>query len=321
MKKPIIILAVLLTLSFVLGVWNLGLGTCSAQDYTFDPDKKAKPDREVYSAVKTKYSKVLLIPYRPVMHLPDPAGDVELVQYSKKSYNEIRKKLRWSLDFSLTEKIKPLFKTMPLLRNQAEGGQRDLDRIYASVGYKYEKRVIKEDETKKPTLNPKQLFAKRDANKSASGGEKTKEGLIEGQIVTKEKNREKEYMNIIINDATLIPYLSNKYGTDLFVFINQFEIKKTFASGSDVPYSNYEREVKVHYTILDMDGNQLWGDVIVAQIPPKTNDIDDIIKIAFAPIAEQLTTNLPGVGKTSEEIKMEKESMKKAEKQDLVKPR
>ncbi|MCH8318911.1 MAG: hypothetical protein IIA88_10540 [Bacteroidetes bacterium] len=314
MKNPIIFLTALLTLSLGLGTWNLGLGTCSAQDYTFDPDKKTKTDREVYNEGKAKYSKVLLIPYRPVMHLPDPAGDVELVKHSKKNYKEIRKKLRWSLDFSLAEIIKTHYKIMPLLRNQTEGGQRDLDRIYASVGYRYEKRVIKEDATKKPTLNPKQLFTKRDKDK-------TQTGIVEGQIVTEEKNREKEYMNVTIKDETLIPYLSNKYGTDLFVFINQFEIKKTFASGSDVPYSNYEREVKVHYTILDKDGNQLWGDVIIAHIPPKTDDIEDIIKIAFTPIAEQLSANLPGVGKTSEEIKMEKQSKKKAEEQDLVRPR
>lgn len=287
-----------------------------SQDYTFDPDKKTKTDREVYNEGKAKYSKVLLIPYRPVMHLPDPAGDVELVKHSNKDYKEIRKKLRWSLDFSLAEKIKTNYKIMPLLRNQTEGGQRDLDRIYGSVGYQYEKRVIKEDETRKPILNPKQLFAKRDASK-----EKTQTGIVEGQIVMEEKNHEKEYMNVTIKDETLIPYLSNKYGTDLFVFINQFEIKKAFASGSDVPYSNYGREVKVHYTILDKDGNQIWGDVIVAHIPPKTDDIEDIIKIAFKPIAEQLSTNIPGMGKTSEEIKMEKEYRKKAEEQDLVKPR
>ena len=291
-----------------------GPGTCSAQDYTFDPDKKKKTDKDVYNEGSAKYSKVLLIPYNSVMHLPDPAGDVELVEHSKNSYEEIRKKLRWSLDFDLTDKIKIHYKIMPMLRNQTEGGQKDLDRIYGSVGYKYEKRIIKEDETRNPMPTGRQ-------EKQEAGNKKPKEGIIEGQIVTEEKNREKEYMNVIISDETLIPYLSGKYGTDLFVFINQFEIKKTFASGSDVPYGNYEREVKVHYTILDKDGNQLWGDVIVAHIPPKTDNIEDIIKIAFTPIAEQLSANLPGIGKTKEEIKMEKENRKKAEKQDLVKPR
>ncbi len=287
-------------------IFNL-CNRCLSQDYTFDPDKKKKTDKEVYSEGSTKYSKVLLIPYNPVMHLPDPAGDVELVQHSKNSYEEIRKKLRWSLDFDLAEKIKTHYKIMPMLRNQAEGGQKDLDRIYGSVGYEYEKRVIKEDKT----VN----------RQPATGNKKPEEGIIEGQVVTEGKNREKEYMNVLISDETLIPYLSGKYGTDLFVFINQFELKKTFASGSDVPYGNYERDVKVHYTILDKDGTQLWGDVIIAHIPPETDNIEDIIKIAFSPIAEQLSANLPGIGKTKEEIKMEKENRKKAEKQDLVKPR
>lgn len=299
---------------FLLSLIFLPL-TSFSQDYTFDPDKKTKTDREVYNEGKTKYSRVLLIPYNPVMHLPDPAGDVELVQHSKKNFKDMRKQLRWALDFSLSEKIKSLYKIMPLLKAQTEGGQKDLDRIYGSVSYKYEKRIIKEDEKSKPTLDPKQLFDRKKADK-----EKTQTGIVDGQIVTEAANREKQYMNAVINDEKLISYLSNKYGADLFVFINQFEIKKTFAQGSDVPYGNYERDVKVHYTIFDKDGTQLWGDVAVSHIPYKIDDINEIIKITFPSISDVLLSNLPGVGKSQEEIKMEKEYRKKAEEQDLVRP-
>ncbi|MFH1321542.1 MAG: hypothetical protein ABII90_12940 [Bacteroidota bacterium] len=286
-----------------------------SQDYTFDPDKKTKTDKEVYNEGKTKYSRVLLIPYKPVMHLPDPAGDVELAQHSQKGIMDIRKQLRWALDFSVSEKIKSLYKIMPLLRAQTEGGQNDLDRIYGSVSYKYEERVIKEDETSKPTLDPKQLF-----DRKKEDSEKSQAGIVDGQIVAEVANREKKYMNAVIKDEKLLSYLSDKYGADLFVFINQFEIKKTFAQGSDVAYGNYERDVKVHYTIFDQDGNQLWGDVAVSHISSKTDDIDEIMKIAFPSISDVLLSNLPGAGKSQEDIKMDKEYRKKAEEQDLVRP-
>jgi len=92
----------------------------------------------------------------------------------------------------------------------------------------------------------------------------------------------------------LLRMLSEKYGTDLFVFLNQFEIKTNYNDCLDLALKIYRRQFKVHYSIYDGNGKQLYGDVAVVDFPSNTNDTSEIIKENFQKIADAIVQHVPG---------------------------
>src|SRR3972149_5759608 len=97
------------------------------QEAAFDPAGKKKTDQEVYAEGSRKFNNVLLVPYNPNMHLPDPAGDIELTQASGKEYKAMRQEIRTSLDFYIASKLKPAYKVVSLLSQQTMDAKNDLE--------------------------------------------------------------------------------------------------------------------------------------------------------------------------------------------------
>lgn len=288
--------------------------TAKSQDYIFEKDGKSKTDQEVYKEGSAKRKNILLIPYKPVMHLPDPAGDMELVMKSGKSYKEVQNYFRMGLDLSLVKGFRDGFNVYSLLKSRADENKKDLERVYYSVRYYYEDRPDEEKQELKASL--KELVKPKE--KDAKEQEITTT-IKDGQLAGEKVNREKQFMKVRVADTSLVPFLSAKYDADLLVFINQLEVKKTFAHGSDVAYANYEREVKVHYSILDNSGKEVYGNVEVIQISGKADHLNEIINSSFPQVSKNIYSHLPGAFDRTEMIELQKEYQKKAEKQDILK--
>ncbi|MBI2967466.1 MAG: hypothetical protein HYY40_06605 [Bacteroidetes bacterium] len=288
------------------------------QDAAFDPAGKKKTDQEVYADGSRKYHNVLLVPYRPNMHLPDPAGDVELSQSSGKEYKAMRNEIRSSLDFYIAGKIRTSYKVVSLMSQQTMDAKNDLEMIYGAAGYRFA-------DSKR---------AKRQANVSMSASDKIvnaidgltkpkphKQFITKGELTVDTTNHDIRFLEVYFSDLKIIPYLANRYGADLFVFISLVEIKKQFPSSADVPYRNYYRVVKVSYSVYDKEAQLVAGDVAVTAINDKTDDIKRIMDETFPLIAEMIISDLPKPDMSTPEMKLEKENMKKAEERDLLKNR
>ena len=298
-----IFLFVLAGASFVFG-----------QDFIYDLDKKSKSDVEVYKEGEGKYKKLVLIAYKPVMHLPDPAGDMELLVHSGKDLDAFHKYVRMGLDLRLAEEFKSGYSVISLLRNADEETKRDLERIYGSVSYDYVERPLGLDEKKKPG----KIIKERLAPKDDSPGRDAELTIRDGQLSSRKTDRSEEYMNVSIKDSTLLPYLVNKYDAEIFVFLNQFELKKLFVKGEDVAYNKYGREVIVHYSVIDKTGKQLYGNAATDNIEAKYDNINEIINMTFPNISKEMFGHIPG-GHQSEVLqKLEKKYQEKAESQDIL---
>lgn len=284
------------------------------QDFIYDPDKKSKTDTEVYKEGEGKYKSLVLIAYKPVMHLPDPAGDMELLVHSGKDLDAFHKYVRMGLDLRLGEEFKMGYSVISLLRNGDEETKRDLERIYGSVSYDYVERPLELDEKKKPV----QIIKEKLAQKDDSPGRDAETTIKDGQLSSRKTDRSQEYMNASIKDSSLLPYLVAKYNADIFVFLNQFELKKFFAKGEDVAYNKYGRDVIVHYTVIDKTGKQLYGNAATANIEAKYDNINEIINMTFPNISKEMFSHLPGSHQSEEIQKLEKKNQDKAEKQDIL---
>lgn len=93
-------------------------------------------------------------------------------------------------------------------------------------------------------------------------------------------------MNVVVRDPALLPDLAKKYNNDYFIFLNEVDIKTHFEDCINLALKIYQREIKVHYTIFDKKGNQVYGDVAVVQFPSNENRVDEIVKQNFPKISD-----------------------------------
>ncbi len=100
-------------------------------------------------------------------------------------------------------------------------------------------------------------------------------------------------MNTIIEDKRLLPYLSKKYGTDLYVFISQMEIMNDLSDPIKVADNNYLRTLRFHYTIYNFRGQIISMGVVSTTFPSTENKVSSIVQNYFPIVTKQLATKLP----------------------------
>ena len=179
---------VLLLLCFIWPYFSI------SQDYIFDKDGKSKTDQQVYKEGSEKRKNILLVPYKPVMHIPDPAGDMELVMKSGKTYDEMQGYFRMGLDLSLVTELKEGFTVYSLLNRKGLEVKGDLDRIYYSVRYNYADRPIEEKQEVKASLKE---LVKPSRDEHNEGKNEVTSTIKDGQLVGERVNRDKQFMKIL----------------------------------------------------------------------------------------------------------------------------
>ncbi|MCH8903789.1 MAG: hypothetical protein IIA45_07745 [Bacteroidetes bacterium] len=278
LKQIWLILLLLLPLDYIF-----------AQDSVLEPEPRDSMD----------YSKVMIIPYNPDFYFSD--SDHDLKKYNRKNGEDIRRKFRQGLNLKVNARIMTAYDTKPLLNDTAKDVQLDLLSIYHGIHYKYERTtpsILAEENQKeheKILANLKQrmdeikkdLF-EEETNYSTYDTEGSKN--VAGYI---ENTDESKYMNVIIHNNDMLAYLADKYDTDLFLFLNQFEIRTNYEHCLDRTVDKFTREVWVHFSIYDRFGKQLYGDVVKVFYPTNTHDMDDIIRNCFPLISSYISDQLP----------------------------
>jgi hypothetical protein len=147
--------------------------------------------------------------------------------------------------------------------------KKELQSIYQHLSYEYMR--VPDQEHYKP---PKK--------------EKEEQKIKNGQLAV-ETDIDERFMNAMINDARLIPALYQKYKTDLYVFINELDIK---ATGSKDPGSlgqgNSSRKIVVHYTVYSYDAKEVNSGIAEADFDTNLNNPKKIVDKYFAQIAAQI---------------------------------
>lgn len=221
---------------------------------------------------------VMIIPFNDFYYLSD--ADPEIARANKKQAKEVSAMFRYGITNNVASRVITSYDTYNILTDTTLQSKEDLNRIYSSIVYKYQKPIdITQPQNDSKEIYKSDIFGFGNSEANAkSKNEKVKEEDIET----------KEYMNAVVKDASLFTYLQNQYNVNLFVFINQFEMKTNWESCLDLATQNFEREVIVHYSIYDAKGTQLKGDAVSIVFPSNENSFDQIIGEQFPLIAEQL---------------------------------
>lgn len=214
---------------------------------------------------------VLVVPYNRMMHLSD--ADIDIAQGSDMEMPAMRESLRNGLIASLNKNFAEVYDVRERSRNFVKDDDGEMDVLYHSLLY--------QGDSIYPLKDPKR-YAVNDTNTVKD---------------IKKLKKEAKYINVQINDQYLISDLSKKYDADYIIFLNEIDIKTHFDDCLNLALKIYRRDVKVHYSIFDKSGRQLYGDVAVAYFDSNSNDVQEIIENNFPAISNYVVNSFERVKK------------------------
>ena len=222
------------------------------------------------STEMVQFQKVMIIPYEPQMHLSD--ADLDISNYSDKTPQQIRTMMRSGIIEKLNAKLLGSYKTHSLLQDLRPEARQEMNRIYAGVEYSYD--------TSFAILHPRpDSSMKGKWNENKARKKELEKRSLSGDV---------RYMNVKMADPNLLKSLNNKYGADLFLFLTQIEIKTNAKDCFDYQTQQYGRDIKIHYTIYNADGEQVYGDVAAVRFASNSNEVDVIIDKNFPLIGDMI---------------------------------
>lgn len=222
------------------------------------------------------YHKVLLVQFEPMMYLSDAEQDI--VQKSEKKFEEHRMYLRKSLDHKIAAEVEQVIPCYSLLNDKSENAAQLSGAIYSGSSYRYaEPMKLKHAKSSKPKSFPVNSKENNDSK-------------VAPQYLTTQGDA--KYMNAVIENKDLFEKLNKEYGTDLFLFINQFEIKTNYNTCIDIERHVYKREVIVSYSMYDAKGKQVDGNLAHSFFPSDSNRDSDIAERVFPQIAASIANHV-----------------------------
>jgi hypothetical protein len=225
---------------------------------------------------------VMIIPFDPEMYFSD--SDDMLAKYNKKTVKEVRTLFRYGLNINLNARVMTTYKTTNLLSDSSSNALNDLALIYKSISYFGDE----------PIPTAEELSQKESQSKKTGIFQKTLDSKAQNNTKQNDLKMPKKYINVKVQNKELFNYLSEKYGVDLFLFCNQFNLETNYQQCLDRSTNTFQRELMVHYSLFDKNGKQLAGGITQANFPSNSNDIMSIMKTNFPQLSEQMATRLPG---------------------------
>lgn len=214
--------------------------------------------------------KIMLIPFEPRLYMSEI--DYALNKESKLTGKQIKAVFRDGINEQLYKSLKAQYMVIDLMDDTIKT-KKDLGDIYQYLVLEYMK--VPDQTHYKPPVKEKQ-----------------EQTIKNGQIID-ETNTDARFMNAKIKNATLVPYLYGKYKSDIFIFINQLDIKASNSGGpADVATTDGFRKLVVHYTVYTFDAKEINSGIAETQFPVTLNNPSKIVSGYFSKIAQIITERI-----------------------------
>lgn len=212
--------------------------------------------------------RIMVIPFENRMYLSEI--DFMINKESKLSAKQIKATMRDGLNEQFYKKLKSKMPVVDLLEDTVKT-KKDLENIYQYLSYQY-------------------LKAPDQDNYKAPVKEKEEKAINHGQLAV-ESNSDVRFMNAKLKNATLVPYLSAKYKTDLFLFINELDIKSLNGIPGDIS-ANPTRKIILHYTVYTVDAKEINSGIAEVNMPSAVNNPTKIINSYFSQLADIVASRI-----------------------------
>lgn len=247
-----------------------------AQDDTYN-----KIDRAAQLSNDTMSVEYLVIPANPELY--NSFYDRKMTELNKVDFYTLRDTILESLSFQVAEAFLDS-SSSGVLPESRSGYKEDMDFVYESIEYAYVPIPA-------PPKNETQVEKWKSKLKKPGSTKPKKTGtyMEQGQIVTS-KHIVPKYTNIKVINNDFLFVLNQRYDAEKFILINKFEMEiATSISQLDIQSDNYPREIRVHYTVVNVEGKELTSGVIIRNSSSYDDQLEHLINDSFKNIGSELS--------------------------------
>ena len=246
-------------------------------------------------SIQSTYNKLLIIPFEDRMYFSNI--DQSIGKQSGKNSNEIRQSFKYNLQHSLFVgiKLQTGLGVVSLLSSDNEELKEDLIKTHSSIGYEYQDIPVEEDTTTKSKVSEsiENIKEKFKSKKKKEEQEDPATDITDGEITARTGDGKEKFMNTKLKKPEILNYLYGKYETELFLFINQIDIRSAARDQQETWSGTDEREIKIHFAIINNTGKVVLATAFTSRFSSQINGINEIIDKSIADIANQIALKTP----------------------------
>lgn len=232
------------------------------------------------SPINLNNQSLLIVPFESRMFLCEI--NRELATENQLSVKEITDRFTSALDQSILYTFQERCDVSSFYLLEDEEAKSDLSFIYSNIKLEYE---LVEGAREKNGISKLKSKIKKEDNSYQRGR------IENGQVVTKRDDRER-YMKAVVKEPQMLDSMHYKFNNKYFLFVNELDIKNIYEGAHQMAQMDFEREIKLHYTLYQKNGEILSTGVSKTHFPAKLNDINLIIKNYFPILAQQIYADL-----------------------------
>lgn len=226
---------------------------------------------------------ILVVPFHPDRYMTEV--DHEIAKGTSYTYQHTRGFFRKGLDNAIIIAARE-FNDYVNLHADDPVLNKDLDFVYKVTRSKvepYTPPVIMEDKGFKRKLAEYWIRLQGELVEEAEPGTR----IEEGQLVTVYDDRELLTRTLVLNPL-LVDSLTPKYKADYFLFINEVDMFIATGDQLAIQSGKYGRVIKVHMTVLDDKGEELFSLIKKEYFSSYENDLETIIRQHFLPLGYEV---------------------------------
>jgi len=233
------------------------------------------------SPIYLNQQSILLVPFEGKMFLSEI--NQKLAQENGLNSEQILERFTSAVDQAILYTFQERCNVSSFYAMEDKESTEDLAYVFDNLSLEYEL-VSKTQEKSKLEKAREKLKKKEDDSYQG--------GMIQGgQIVTKRDVRER-YMKAVIEDQKMLDSMHFKFNNKYFLFVNQLDIRNAYSDAISMQQMNYEREIKLHYTLYHKNGEIISTGISRTTFPSNLNNIDQIIKGYFPKLAQNIYFDL-----------------------------
>lgn len=223
---------------------------------------------------------VLIVPFEKGMYLSDV--NPVIARANQMTTDQIISRFSAAIDQSLRYTFEKNCRVSSFEERDSEVVEEELNYIYSKLKLEYELVSETEEKTKLQSLKEK---IKKEDNVYQRGQ------IRNGQVITKRDDRTR-YMKAVVKDQQMLDSMHNTFNNKYFLFVNELDVSNDYRDGVSMQQMNYQRLIKLHYTLYHKDGSILSTGISMTNFPATENDIDVICSKYFPILAEQIYADL-----------------------------
>ncbi|MEQ8625125.1 MAG: hypothetical protein RJQ00_10665 [Vicingaceae bacterium] len=244
--------------------------------------------------IRLNQESVLMVPFESKMYLSDI--NKELAEENNLTADQIIQRFINGIDQSIYYTFRDRCNITSFYELQDGESGKDLNYIYDNLKLEYE--LVSKGDQSSGFDRMKNKFKKKEDQEYKRGE------IRDGEIYSERDERER-YMKAVVENNEMLDSMHFKFDNSYFLFITELDIKNLYTDAIAMQSMDYDREIKVHYTLYYKNGEILSTGVSATTFPGHLNNIDKIISGYFPILAQNIYVELFPDESKAEESKID----------------